>query len=443
MRHVHLSRSLWQAITEGRCDQSDLANLACEHLMELCPTCKEEFEAFRCENDPEDNALAHMTAVSEAMEWAQVKAREVAAERRAARPKLAALLALPESKWRSTVEKAPQDYQGLVLARMLIEESRDSMLGSSRTALALSELATVLLAHAPSSPIVIESYARATAHMANALRVQGKLLEASRLLHTSRFMMRYEGESDLLLQAEMDHFEGALRRDQRYFEEAETLLGRAANAYCGENNPVLGAQVLIDIGIMHQDLDDGVKAAESASEALRILSPEEEPRLCFIARHNFADGLCSQEQYEAASSLMAENQPYALQFADELSLLRIAWVEGKVARGLGNPEGAESSFLAARHGFLKHGIVYDSALVSLELSLLYLQEGRGAEVKRLAAELVEVFEEEAVHREATAALLLFRDAAELERVSAIEVRKMMIYLAQSRRDASFAYQVAS
>lgn len=443
MRHVHLSRELWQAISEGRCDQSDLANLACEHLMELCPTCKEEFEAFRCENDQGGNALAHMTAVSEAMEWAQVKAREVTAERRAARPKLAALLALPESEWRSTVENTPENYQGLVLAQMLIEESRACMLGSSRKALALAELASVLFAHEPSSPLVIESYARATGHMANALRVQGKLLEASRLLHSSRFMMRYEGETDRLLQAEMDHFEGALRRDQRRFDEAEFLFDRAVSTYRDQNFPVLGAQVLLDIGVMHKDLNDGVGAAQAAGKALRLLDPSQEPRLCFIARHNLADGLCEQGDYEAATQQLVENEPFARKYADELSLLRIAWVEGKIARGCGDSQGAESSLLVARYGFLKHGIAYESAQVSLELSLLYLQEGRGAEVKRLAAEMVAVFEEEAVHREATAALILFRDAAELERVSAPHVRQMMIYLAQSRRDASFSFQVAS
>jgi hypothetical protein len=58
-----------------------------------------------------------------------------------------------------------------------------------------------------------------------------------------------------------------------------------------------------------------------------------------------------------------------------------------------------------------------TASVSLELAALYLRQGRTAEMKQLAAEMVPIFESRDVHREAIAALMLFKKAVDMETVS--------------------------
>ena len=57
------------------------------------------------------------------------------------------------------------------------------------------------------------------------------------------------------------------------------------------------------------------------------------------------------------------------------------------------------------------------ALVSLELSAVYARQGRTADVKRLAAEMLPIFQSCEVHREALAALIVFQKAAEMEQLS--------------------------
>jgi tetratricopeptide (TPR) repeat protein len=443
MPHLHLTRELWRAVSQGRHDPSALPLRALSHLMELCPTCKEELDAFEREAEDEGYAYTYPVSIERSAEWAREKAEEISAEREEAQFQLTELLALPARERLVAIERAPQQFRGPALAELLIEASRAQMPGAPRESLALAELSAVLLMHTEWSPIVVELYARALAHMANALRVSGQLPEASRLFHAARFVLRYEAGGDRLVQAEMDHIEGAIRRAERRFSDAEILLLRATTAYQGEGLPRLAAQSLLTLGVMHQELRDGTRAAAAAQEALEMLNDEQEPRLCFIARHNLADGLCAEGQYAEASQLLAENQPLARRYGDSLSNLRVAWVEGKIARGLGQFEEAESHFLAARHGFLQQGIAYDAALVSLELALLYLEERRTAEVKHLAAEMVAVFEQQEVHREATVALMLFHDAAEMERVSAEQVRQLMTYLMQARRDPAYAFQAAS
>src|SRR5438105_2001910 len=54
---------------------------------------------------------------------------------------------------------------------------------------------------------------------------------------------------------------------------------------------------------------------------------------------------------------------------------------------------------------------YDTALATLELATLYLEEEHTAKVKELVREMSPIFEEQKIHREALAALILFRDAA--------------------------------
>src|SRR4029077_5020194 len=109
------------------------------------------------------------------------------------------------------------------------------------------------------------------------------------------------------------------------------------------------------------------------------------------------------------------------------------WVKGKIARGLGQMEEAEALFLAARDGFLAAGIPYDTALVALELALLYAEQGRSADLKRLAAEVVAVFAPRQIHREALTALAFFQRAVEAERAEVEVVERVAAFLHEARQ----------
>ena len=86
---------------------------------------------------------------------------------------------------------------------------------------------------------------------------------------------------------------------------------------------------------------------------------------------------------------------------------------------------------------------YDAALVSLDLARLLAAEGCTDDLKRLAAELMPVFESRDVHREAIVALLIFQRACEEERLTVELVQQLAAYLRQGapgvrkrRREAS-------
>lgn len=91
--------------------------------------------------------------------------------------------------------------------------------------------------------------------------------------------------------------------------------------------------------------------------------------------------------------------------------LRPLWLQADIAAGRGDLAAAERDYLATRDGFISQGIGYDAAMASLDLAVLYLRQGRTAEVRRLAEEMLPLFEAQDVHREALAALSLFLEAA--------------------------------
>jgi hypothetical protein len=82
-------------------------------------------------------------------------------------------------------------------------------------------------------------------------------------------------------------------------------------------------------------------------------------------------------------------------------------------------------------------------MVAIEdLTLLYLREGRTADVKRLAEEILPIFQSQDVHREALAALRLFQEAARQERLTVQVVQEYVKYLRDARTDPSIPFQPA-
>ena len=74
------------------------------------------------------------------------------------------------------------------------------------------------------------------------------------------------------------------------------------------------------------------------------------------------------------------------------------------------------------------------ALVSLELAAIYFEQGRMAEIKTLASELVPVFRANDLRREAVAALILFQKAAQIEKISLGLIQSTISQLRGMRQD---------
>lgn len=449
MSHIHLNRELLRAIDRGESSPHDLVGAVVAHLFDLCPRCRQELEDYRREAGAAGSQRYELT-----IERVRDRARgltgetplvkRVAEQRRSAQHRIAELLALAPEERLDRLRAAPERYCGPMLAELLIEEARECLPGHPRRAGRLASLARTVLEHGSHTPRTAELYARALAHSANALRVQSELARADELLGQARFLLRGQtGPSDPLVGAEIDSLEGSLRRDQRRLDEAEKLFTRAAAAWAREREETRAARELLNLGTVFRERGEIERAIEITVTAADCLDPETEPGLALYARHNLADSLNDAGRHEEARSLLEECRLLYERHGDPLTNLRRLWLEGKIAGGLGEIEGAEHALLVVRDGFLGQGIGYDAALASLDLAHLYARAGRTTELKRLAEEIAPVFEARDVHREAVTALMLFQDAVRAEHLTLGFLHELGRYLEAARRDPGRAFRAPS
>ena len=176
------------------------------------------------------------------------------------------------------------------------------------------------------------------------------------------------------------------------------------------------------------------------SEAGRLVDPGRDPRLLLCVEHNLLDNLSRVGRYEEAEELLPRVRSLADQLGRRLDQIRLLWVDGRIAAGLGRRDDARAALEEVRREFVARGMGYDAALVTLELAVLLAEEGGAAEVRELAREMVPIFQSQDVHREALAALAVFQRAATAEALTADLARDIAAYLEKARHDPGLRFE---
>jgi tetratricopeptide (TPR) repeat protein len=418
MMHEHLNRELFRAISSGWRNPGDLAAIALAHLFELCPSCRREFESWR--RELEDRAVPSDAADYEAViERARIRVERlpggseapVEAEIREARSRADELLRLVPDQRAEWLRFEAGRFSALLLAEVLIEESRRRTPAYPRDGYTLASLARLVLHHAPSSLRATALYARALAYMANAVRVIGDLPRADQIMEDARFLLRCQGGGDRLVRAELDGLEGSLRNDQERSEEAVPLLLRALMTSRLEQMAGRTAAILIKLAGAHIRLNEPRRSLSLLIEAEKVLDSEPDPRLRLLILHNRALGLYYSGYPQQAQALLDESSELAGSQDQPLNVLRRSWISGKAARKLADLDLAEERLVSVREGFSCRGLRSDAAEASMDLCGLYLEQGRRKEAEELADAALPVFEELELPAKASAARALRARAA--------------------------------
>jgi tetratricopeptide (TPR) repeat protein len=240
------------------------------------------------------------------------------------------------------------------------------------------------------------------------------------------------GDPGLLNEAFLPWIEAALRRDQRRFPEALKRIDEALALDAGE----LRGEILITKAGIHDALGDPESSTAALCEAAPLIHSE---HLAFGLRFNLVVDLCQLDRAAEAEPRLREVRALAERLGEELDLTRLAWLEGKVAAGLGRSGEAQADFERARRVFLHRGLAFDHALVSLELALLLLEQGRTAEVSTLAGEMLWIFRAQKVEREALEAIQLFCDAAKRGTATVGLARQVVKFLYRAQHDPALRF----
>lgn len=343
-------------------------------------------------------------------------------------------LSLEEPADRRALVCEDAEYHTWALAELLWKKSLEAAADDATLAVHLGDLAVQVAERAPGDP-EWQAAVRANAHghHGNALRVLGDHAAAERAFEVARRNWSQGADKcpDLGGEARLLGFESSLRRDQRRFQEAEVLLGRALAKDRGEETPYL----LVNKARLVRDQGDFEAAVEvlTRAEPLLLAMREREPRLVFAARSNLVYYLSLLERYQEAESRLAEAWELAGS-GGELDRLRLVWVGGRVAAGTGRVDEGISALEQVRRDFAAREMDYDAALASLELAAVYLWQGETTRVQGLVREMLPIFQSREVHREAQAALQVFQQSVEQDRATVALVRHLVAYLHRARRN---------
>ncbi|HEX3129089.1 MAG TPA: tetratricopeptide repeat protein [Thermoanaerobaculia bacterium] len=337
----------------------------------------------------------------------------------------------------------PGRYHTFGVCERLVERSFEAGFQDPARAVEIAELAIRLAdgldAEAYGPAVVYDLKARAWAYLGNARRISSDLTGAEQALAQAAALAE-QGSADPLEEARILDLKASLLSDQGWFERAADLLDVVIDIYEEIREPHRKGRALISQALFLSYAGRPERTVVLIRQGLDLIDAGEEPRLVLMARHNLAWALndCGRPE-EARQHLESFRHTYG-DFPDPWTALRLSWLEGRIAAGLGKPDEADRLLRDVRERFVEQALGYDASMVTLDLASLYLGEGRTAEVRQLAAEMLPIFLSQDVHRQALAALAAFQRAAETDLATPRLVQEIATYLRRARRNPRLAFR---
>ena len=454
MPETHPSRETLEAFSFGNLSKTESREVI-RHLLDECEPCQrisgelwqqvQEGLSGRGEAPPTDTELAdspYSAAIDGAVAAASHEHIQLQAEQVQVEPLCDEILEHPQAR-RITLAKSSRRFQTWALCEALIARSfaarfdhPDEGVEIARTAVAVAEhLDLEVYGQVP----VVDQLGRAWAYLGNALRVHGDLREAEKAFAEAKTCFE-RGSRDDLDRALWLRFHSHLLATRSEFETARGQQDQAIALYRRYGQFELAANLQADqaLGMLYSG--DPEAALPRFEQALELFAKQEDERKIAMMRHNMAYCFHELERYDEAFGALEVSTPVLGRLGDTLSVLRGRWLEAKIAIGRDDLVSAENLLAQVSEELGAAGISYDAALASLELSVIYLAQGRTAELKKLVGQMLPIFQSQDVHREALAALVLFREAVEAEVLTLAEVEAILTYLQEARNNPELKYR---
>lgn len=452
----HPTRPMLERFVLGDLTTAEMRQVS-QHLMEGCEACQrvsaslwergggEAITDPRFSSFEQDGAgrSSHDEVIDRIFRVILTREAEAARERTQGRELFEELMRHPPARQHLLVSNSVR-FRSRTLCETLLEQAHEAGFREPSRATELARLAVTvadLLAEEAGDEGgegIQGLHARAWAQLGNALRINSDHKGAEQAFEAAASLLDARRVTPMEIARVLD-LEASLRRDQRRFAEATRLMDRVIAIYRKLGQRGLLGQALQQKSLICGESGDVDGEISLLRRALELLSPDEEPRVFLAARHSLISALCDSGRPREAFSLLFHTRPLYLKQADRLNLLRLRWLEGAVALGLHRHEQAAVAFREVREAFLELGLDYDAALASLDLAEVYAAQGRTADVRRLADEMLEVFRSRNIHREALGALSVLQRAARMEQAGLVLVRDIGSFLRKARHQPELQF----
>lgn len=302
---------------------------------------------------------------------------------------------------------------------------RDPLAAAEIAELALAVVETLDQGHYGEERIA-DFKAGALALLGNSRRLASDFEGARKAFWIGRQLLS-GGTGDPLAEAGLVSLEASLLKDLGDFEQAVKILDRAAEIYKDMNDLHLCGRVFLQQSdaIGHVQPERGILLAQAG---LELIDASREPRLEMGGRHSLAWFLVDAGRPREALAILESSRPLYAQFEDFRTRLRLRWLEGRIARGLGDLPEAEEIFRRLCGELQESVYAHELTLVSLNLAEVYTLRGKHEEALRLVDDLQPVLKGWGMHAEGRAVWLLMVDAVRRRTAHAEAFRRMADYI---------------
>lgn len=330
----------------------------------------------------------------------------------------------------------PHLFESLAGHWALLERSHELRYDDPEQMVDLARLALVvaerLNPERHGATIVADLCCRATIELANALRVADQLDEARATLGDA-VQWLHKGTGNSHIEVRLYDVQASLLADSRHFDAACEALDVVYKTQLQHGDSHLAGRALIKKGLYLNYKGDAGGAIPVLRLGLSMIDGESDPSLLYAGVHNLARCHMDLGQLRSARALLWVNRRRYKEALGRVNELKLLWLQAQINLGLGNRERAKEGFCVVKNGFWEAGLRYNEALVTLELALVYANEGRVADARSLGMEAAEVFLSLGIERETMSAVLLLRRAFELRVLPVALLTSVLEFLRASEK----------
>ncbi len=411
MADEHLSRKILERFLFFELTPAESTPII-NHLLSRCPECQAVAEevaarfglAFRngqfvVPKPPMNFEQAFQLVYARAFDPHPLK--EKIAEQHVRARGLWSEVAAQKPEERLAIAKADSRFHIWGFFDRVIEEAREAWSSDPEEAVALATLA--LSVHVNLQPeeytaaFLADLRCQALGILGNAKRLAADFEGAAEAFATAQEALD-EGSGDPIEEANLISFRASLRADLGYFEEAAELLTRAQELLLEIEDEGASARLHLQQGL-YLGYVDPERGITWIREALVLIAGIPDARLELCGLHNLAWFLVEAGRVNDAVAILNFTRPLYRQFGDAWTQLRLHWLEGRIARELGDVRGAVSTFRRTAGEFLKHNMRSEHVLISVDLMEVLVAQERFIEAIALGQRVYQLLEVWQVHPE--------------------------------------------
>lgn len=278
------------------------------------------------------------------------------------------------------------------VVQALLAEVPRNLPGHPARACTLATLARSVLECGTLPRSLSNLYAHTLAAQANALRAQGRLREAEEPLELAGDVARCGRRVGQSTRTAVTYARGGVARSLGRVDEAESLLIHTLSRSSALGYQEAAWNCLNRLVFLYRSAGELDRSIDVSLQAEGLARHIESPLFLLTSREQLVLCLADQGRVDAAARHQAEVREHFGRFPDPYFVAILNFTDGTLDRLTGDPGSAEARWVAARRWQSERGNSYQAANMGVELASLYLAQGRWIEARRVASEVLPVFE---------------------------------------------------